>query len=91
VAEYAEAMLAGDRFPPVVVFQHDGGFILADGWQRVKAACRAKLGTSWLRSGKGVAKTRSGSPSAVIRNTGCAARTPTSAGRWKSRSPNLET
>ena len=44
VAEYAEAMLAGDRFPPVVVFQQDGDFIMADGWHRVRAACRAKLG-----------------------------------------------
>jgi hypothetical protein len=43
VAEYAEAMLRGDRFPPVVVFQHDGDFILADGFHRVKAARRAKL------------------------------------------------
>lgn len=43
VAEYCEAMLRGDRFPPVVVFQHDGHFILADGWHRVKAARRAKL------------------------------------------------
>src|SRR5208283_3447748 len=43
VAEYAEAMLRGDRFPPVVVFQHDGDFVLADGFHRVKAARRAKL------------------------------------------------
>jgi hypothetical protein len=30
VAEYAEAMLRGDRFPPVVVFQSGSDFILAD-------------------------------------------------------------
>jgi len=44
VAEYSEAMLRGDRFPPVVVFQNDGEFIVADGWHRVRTACRAKLG-----------------------------------------------
>jgi hypothetical protein len=43
VAEYAEAMVRGDEFPPVVVFQQDGEFILADGFHRVKAARRARL------------------------------------------------
>jgi uncharacterized ParB-like nuclease family protein len=43
VSEYAEAMVRGDRFPPVVVFQKDGDFILADGFHRVKAARRAKI------------------------------------------------
>jgi hypothetical protein len=41
VGEYAEAMARGDRFPPVVVFQNDGEFILADGFHRVKAGHRA--------------------------------------------------
>lgn len=41
--EYAEAMVRGDRFPPVVVFQNDGEFIMADGFHRVRAARRAKL------------------------------------------------
>jgi hypothetical protein len=43
VAEYAEAMVQGDRFPPVVVFQNRGDFIMADGFHRVKAGRRAKL------------------------------------------------
>jgi len=43
VAEYAEAMARGDRFPPVVVFQNDGEFIMADGFHRHKAAHRARL------------------------------------------------
>ncbi len=43
VAEYAEAMVRGDRFPPVVVFRHKGDFMLADGWHRVRAARRARL------------------------------------------------
>ena len=38
VAEYADAMEAGDTFPAIVVF-HDGStFWLADGWHRVEAA-----------------------------------------------------
>ena len=43
VEEYAAAMLRGDHFPPVIVFQDGGEFILADGWHRVKAARLAKL------------------------------------------------
>lgn len=43
VAEYAEAMLRGDRFPPVVVFQNDGESIMADGFHRFRSARRAKL------------------------------------------------
>lgn len=43
--DYAEAMLAGDRFPPVVVFQNDGTLILADGFHRVRAAKIAKRET----------------------------------------------
>ncbi len=43
VAEYSEAMLRGDRFPPVVVFGHNGDLVLADGWHRVRAARRARL------------------------------------------------
>jgi ParB-like chromosome segregation protein Spo0J len=42
-ADYAEAMVAGDKFPPVVVFQNNGEFILADGFHRVRAAKMAKL------------------------------------------------
>ena len=44
-ADYAERLLAGDRFPPVVVFQNDGTFILSDGFHRVRAAKLAKLET----------------------------------------------
>jgi len=38
--EYAEAMLKGDKFPPVVVFCEDGGssYWLADGFHRYHAA-----------------------------------------------------
>ncbi len=37
-SEYAKEMNEGMRFPPVVVFQDKGKFILADGFQRVEAA-----------------------------------------------------
>lgn len=41
IEEYAEAMLAGDAFPPVIVY-HDGtDYWLADGFHRVNAALRA--------------------------------------------------
>src|ERR1035437_8734024 len=33
----------GDRFPPVVVFQNDGEFIMADGFHKFRSARRAKL------------------------------------------------
>lgn len=40
VADYAEAMTEGAKFPPVIVF-HDGTeYILADGFHRVMAAAR---------------------------------------------------
>ena len=44
VAEYAEAMLRGNEFPPIAVFHNGGDYILADGWHRIRAARRAKLG-----------------------------------------------
>ena len=43
VDQYAEAMIAGDDFPPVVVFNAGGIFWLADGFHRVAAAERAGL------------------------------------------------
>jgi hypothetical protein len=44
VAEYAEAMLEGAQFPPVVIFQDpDGWKYLADGHNRVDAAALAAL------------------------------------------------
>jgi hypothetical protein len=43
VGEYAEAMVRGDRFPPVVVFQNNGDIIMADGFHRFRAARRARL------------------------------------------------
>lgn len=43
VADYAEAMIRGDKFPPVVVFQNNGDLILADGFHRVSAARKARL------------------------------------------------
>lgn len=45
VAEYAEAMIRGDRFPPVIVFQSDEGLILADGFHRVRSAKQAGFET----------------------------------------------
>lgn len=45
IQEYADAMRAGDRFPPVVAF-HDGhAYWLADGFHRVNAALRAEVGS----------------------------------------------
>jgi ParB-like chromosome segregation protein Spo0J len=45
VAEYAERMEAGDKFPPVDVF-HDGNeYYLADGFHRIFAANRNRLAT----------------------------------------------
>lgn len=38
VAEYAEAMKDGDKFPPVIVFSDNGNFYLADGYHRRRAA-----------------------------------------------------
>jgi ParB-like chromosome segregation protein Spo0J len=39
IEEYAEAMLKGDKFPPVVVFRDDGAsYWLADGFHRYHAA-----------------------------------------------------
>lgn len=43
VAEYAEEMVNGSRFPPVVVFRSEGKPILADGFHRLHAARQAKF------------------------------------------------
>ena len=43
MAEYAESMLAGDEFPPLVVFQSRDEFVLADGFHRLRAASCAKF------------------------------------------------
>lgn len=43
VADYAEAMLAGDRFPPVIVFYDGSEYWLADGFHRHAATLRAEL------------------------------------------------
>src|SRR4051812_10700182 len=40
VAEYAERMIEGEQFPPVVVFHDGSDFILSDGFHRVMAAIR---------------------------------------------------
>jgi hypothetical protein len=45
VADYAEGMIAGHRFPPVVVFHHVGDYILADGFHRLRARRLAKFET----------------------------------------------
>lgn len=46
VIEYAEAMEAGDAFPPVMVFYDGAVFWLADGWHRVSAARSVRGKTS---------------------------------------------
>ena len=43
VAEYAERMIAGDRFPPVVIFLNNGDYLLADGFHRLLARKLAKF------------------------------------------------
>jgi hypothetical protein len=45
VAEYAEAMIRGDRFPALIVFQGEDGLILADGFHRVRSAKQAGFDT----------------------------------------------
>jgi ParB-like chromosome segregation protein Spo0J len=41
VTDYAEAMLAGEQFPPIKVVNHNATYILADGFHRVEAARQA--------------------------------------------------
>ena len=43
VDEYAEAMKAGAKFPPLDVFKIDGRFIVADGYHRHRAAEKARV------------------------------------------------
>ena len=38
VNEYRLDMMAGDHFPPLVVFSHNGSYYLSDGWHRIAAA-----------------------------------------------------
>jgi len=38
VTDYAEAMAEGAAFPPVIVFQHEQQYLMADGFHRVLAA-----------------------------------------------------
>jgi len=45
VAEYAEAMAAGETFPPIVVFHDSKHYYLADGYHRLLAAKRNKMET----------------------------------------------
>ena len=45
VAEYADEMLAGTTFPPVVLYQDGEVYWLADGYHRVDAARRINLET----------------------------------------------
>ena len=42
VTEYAEAMVCGDEFPPVTVFDDGQTYWLADGFHRVAAAIQAR-------------------------------------------------
>lgn len=41
VGEYRADMMAGDDFPPVMVFRENGNYFLADGWHRILAAEQA--------------------------------------------------
>ena len=43
VADYAEAMEAGEGFPPLIVFKIDGQYVLIDGFHRIAAARKAGL------------------------------------------------
>jgi len=43
VDEYAEAMAAGEVFPPITAFRVDGQLLVVDGWHRGHAASQAKL------------------------------------------------
>lgn len=54
IAEYANAMRAGDSFPPVTVFFDGSAYWLADGFHRVKAAQAVGLQTiaADIRQGK---------------------------------------
>ena len=45
VAEYADELLAGTTFPPVVLYQDVETYWLADGYHRVDAARRINLET----------------------------------------------
>jgi hypothetical protein len=44
-AEYAEAMEAGDQFPPLLMFSDGSGFLLVDGFHRLEAAKLSRLAT----------------------------------------------
>jgi len=43
IDEYEQRMKAGDKFPPLVVFEIDKHYFLADGWHRYPAAQKAGL------------------------------------------------
>ena len=43
VRDYAEEWKRGTKFPPVVLYQHNGKYFLADGFHRVAAAVQAGL------------------------------------------------
>ena len=45
VSEYAEAMVSGQEFPPVIAFYDGVSYWLADGFHRTHAAGRIKAGT----------------------------------------------
>lgn len=49
IDEYAEALKAGDEFPPLVVFIKPGSqdYILADGFHRLRAHKALKVGEIW--------------------------------------------
>lgn len=41
IEEYSQRMQAGDKFPPLVIFQYGGEYVLVDGFHRYEAARQA--------------------------------------------------
>jgi hypothetical protein len=56
VNDYAEAMLKGDKFPPVIVYHDGADYWLGDGYHRVKAAKKAEFETIDAEVQQGTAK-----------------------------------
>lgn len=53
VERYANAMMAGDEFPPIVAAEFDGEFIPIDGHHRLLAATAAGIPCdAWVCSGR---------------------------------------
>lgn len=53
VERYAEAMLTGAQFPPIVAAEFDGAFMPIDGHHRLLAAAQAGVACdAWVCSGR---------------------------------------